>query len=329
MDDGQQALAHPGGHGIEVRVPEPPRSIASLRAAWSSTQAGVSRIFVAVHGRLQGGSGRFGRSAPGGPVLDAARLTGFVNCFCRLLTIFAAVVQCRHVRTATRPSPPLQPAFAGGGRAAGDRARHPGRRYAPGAKAQRGRWRCASACRAAPMRGPSACWTEAGLVRTEKNRGVFVRDIPVDRAIEIVELRAAMGGRRRRLAEGMDRPAAPRSGAAWSRRWSRRCATRTRTATTAEPGLPRPTGRGWRQPQTGRDLPQAGQEIALFRRMNLADEAAAAGFGPGALGDPARHRHGSARHRRPRAVRPRHRGRTRHAGSDAGATAHPHCPPHP
>jgi DNA-binding GntR family transcriptional regulator len=33
---------------------------------------------------------------------------------------------------------------------------------------------------------------EAGLVRTEKNRGAFVRDIPIDEALEIFDLRAAM-----------------------------------------------------------------------------------------------------------------------------------------
>jgi DNA-binding GntR family transcriptional regulator len=33
---------------------------------------------------------------------------------------------------------------------------------------------------------------EAGLLRTEKNRGVFVRDIPIDEAVEIFDLRAAM-----------------------------------------------------------------------------------------------------------------------------------------
>jgi len=33
---------------------------------------------------------------------------------------------------------------------------------------------------------------EAGLVRTEKNRGVFVRDVPLDEAMEIFDLRAAM-----------------------------------------------------------------------------------------------------------------------------------------
>ena len=33
---------------------------------------------------------------------------------------------------------------------------------------------------------------ESGLVRIEKNRGVFVRDLPVEEAIEIFDLRAAM-----------------------------------------------------------------------------------------------------------------------------------------
>src|SRR3954462_13477234 len=33
---------------------------------------------------------------------------------------------------------------------------------------------------------------EVGLVRTEKNRGVFVRDIPIEEAVEIFDLRAAM-----------------------------------------------------------------------------------------------------------------------------------------
>ena len=33
---------------------------------------------------------------------------------------------------------------------------------------------------------------EAGLVRNEKNRGVFVRDIPIKEAVEIFDLRAAM-----------------------------------------------------------------------------------------------------------------------------------------
>lgn len=43
-----------------------------------------------------------------------------------------------------------------------------------------------------PLREAFRMLEEAGLVRTEKNRGVFVRDIPLDEAIEIFDLRAAM-----------------------------------------------------------------------------------------------------------------------------------------
>lgn len=43
-----------------------------------------------------------------------------------------------------------------------------------------------------PIREAFRMLEEAGLVRQEKNRGVFVRDIPVDEAVEIFDLRAAM-----------------------------------------------------------------------------------------------------------------------------------------
>ena len=43
-----------------------------------------------------------------------------------------------------------------------------------------------------PLREAFRMLEEAGLVRTEKNRGVFVRALPVDEAIEIFDLRAAM-----------------------------------------------------------------------------------------------------------------------------------------
>ena len=43
-----------------------------------------------------------------------------------------------------------------------------------------------------PIREAFRMLEEAGLVRTEKNRGVFVRDIPIDEAVEIFDLRAAM-----------------------------------------------------------------------------------------------------------------------------------------
>lgn len=43
-----------------------------------------------------------------------------------------------------------------------------------------------------PVREAFRMLEEAGLVRTEKNRGVFVRDIAIDEALEIFELRAVM-----------------------------------------------------------------------------------------------------------------------------------------
>jgi len=43
-----------------------------------------------------------------------------------------------------------------------------------------------------PVREAFRTLEEAGLVRNEKNRGVFVRSIPMDEAIEIFDLRAAM-----------------------------------------------------------------------------------------------------------------------------------------
>ena len=43
-----------------------------------------------------------------------------------------------------------------------------------------------------PIREAFRMLEEAGLVRTEKNRGVFVRDVPLDEAVEIFDLRAVM-----------------------------------------------------------------------------------------------------------------------------------------
>ena len=43
-----------------------------------------------------------------------------------------------------------------------------------------------------PVREAFRLLEEAGLVRTEKNRGVFVRDVPVEEALEIFEVRAVM-----------------------------------------------------------------------------------------------------------------------------------------
>lgn len=58
-----------------------------------------------------------------------------------------------------------------------------------------------------PLREAFRMLEEAGLVRTEKNRGVFVRDIPIDEAVEIFDLRAAMDELvGRRLAESITAP---------------------------------------------------------------------------------------------------------------------------
>jgi phosphonate utilization transcriptional regulator len=55
-----------------------------------------------------------------------------------------------------------------------------------------------------PLREAFRMLDESGLVRTEKNRGVFVRDLPVEEAIEIFDLRAAMDEHvGRRLAESI------------------------------------------------------------------------------------------------------------------------------
>lgn len=55
-----------------------------------------------------------------------------------------------------------------------------------------------------PVREAFRMLEEAGLVRTEKNRGVFVRDVRIEEALEIFELRAVLDLHvGRKLAEGI------------------------------------------------------------------------------------------------------------------------------
>ncbi|MDO9404046.1 MAG: phosphonate utilization associated transcriptional regulator [Polaromonas sp.] len=64
--------------------------------------------------------------------------------------------------------------------------------YAPGSKLNEATLAEKMGVSRGPVREAFRMLEEAGLVRNEKNRGVFVRDIPIDEAIEIFDLRAAM-----------------------------------------------------------------------------------------------------------------------------------------
>ena len=64
--------------------------------------------------------------------------------------------------------------------------------YAPGTKLIEATLATKMGVSRGPVREAFRMLDEAGLVRTEKNRGVFVRDIPIDEAVEIFDLRAAM-----------------------------------------------------------------------------------------------------------------------------------------
>jgi phosphonate utilization transcriptional regulator len=64
--------------------------------------------------------------------------------------------------------------------------------YEPGSKLIEATLAQAMGVSRGPVREAFRMLEEAGLVRNEKNRGVFVRDIPIDEAVEIFDLRAVM-----------------------------------------------------------------------------------------------------------------------------------------
>jgi phosphonate utilization transcriptional regulator len=64
--------------------------------------------------------------------------------------------------------------------------------YAPGSKLIEAALAQKMGVSRGPVREAFRMLEEAGLVRNEKNRGVFVRDIPIEEAVEIFDLRAAM-----------------------------------------------------------------------------------------------------------------------------------------
>ena len=79
------------------------------------------------------------------------------------------------------------------------------------------------------MREALRALAETGLVRIEKNRGVFVREISVAEADEIYELRATLDQMAGQEARAVDPPSSSPSCAPWSSG----CRTR-RSATTVE-----------------------------------------------------------------------------------------------
>lgn len=64
--------------------------------------------------------------------------------------------------------------------------------YAPGSKLIEATLAEKMGVSRGPVREAFRMLEEAGLLRNEKNRGVFVRDIPIEEAVEIFDLRAAM-----------------------------------------------------------------------------------------------------------------------------------------
>ncbi len=64
--------------------------------------------------------------------------------------------------------------------------------YPPGSKLTEANLATRMGVSRGPVREAFRMLEEAGLVRTEKNRGVFVRDIPIEEAVEIFDLRAAL-----------------------------------------------------------------------------------------------------------------------------------------
>ena len=169
-----------------------------------------------------------------------------------------------------------------------------------------------------PVREAFRALEESGLVRLEKNRGVFVRQIAVEEADEIYELRAVLDefvGRR--VAQKIT--PADIEGAARARRPHGPRRRRATTSTAITPRTSSSTTRWWRSPATpssSRRTARLVNELHLYRRATLAQA--------GALPVSAREHHeildkiaaGQASRRRPRAVRPRDGQPRAHASRD-------------
>ena len=140
------------------------------------------------------------------------------------------------------------------------------------------------AVRAARRVAAARCARRSGRSRkpawcgNEKNRGVFVREIPHDEADEIYEVRAGLdeliGRRLRRIGHARrSSSSCARSSSGWNRRSTRR---RTRRVSPAEPAVPRSARRIRRQREAAGDLPQAGQGTVAVPARNASSAAVAA-----------------------------------------------------
>ena len=78
---------------------------------------------------------------------------------------------------------------------------------APGAKLNEAELAAAMGISRGPVREAFRALGQAGLVQTEKNRGVFVRQVSLEEASEIYEVRAALEAQIGRLAAARARPA--------------------------------------------------------------------------------------------------------------------------
>ena len=115
--------------------------------------------------------------------------------FCKLLTIFPVPALIRPMSSPSHASPTIaqlqSSSLTDVVQREIERALLAGE-YAPGSKLNEAALALSLGVSRGPVREAFRTLEEAGLLRTEKNRGVFVRAIPLDEAAEIYDLRAVM-----------------------------------------------------------------------------------------------------------------------------------------
>ena len=151
-----------------------------------------------------------------------------------------------------------------------------------------------------PVREAFRALEQAGLVRTEKNRGVFVRQVSLEEANEIYEVRAALDGLIGRLAAQRIEPAQlARLRDIVQRMQVARPRAQRRCVFPAEPRIPRRARRSGGQPRAGVQLPADRQRTQpLPTRDARPQRREHPDLDQGPRGDRRRRRAGDARARR-------------------------------